>query len=46
MYIMYNVHACAAYQCDYEWYMEFGNEYVYLTESIWMVPGTVDPMEG
>lgn len=45
MYMMFNIHANGAYEVDYEWLVEHYSQYVYLTESVWMVPGTVNPLD-
>jgi hypothetical protein len=28
-----------------DWWITVGHQHIYLTESVWMVPGTIDPME-
>lgn len=45
MYYLYNINANNAYTINAEWYFSFHHIHVKKTESVWMVPGSVDPLE-
>lgn len=45
MYMFFNSVSNCVYRIDTEWWVGDGQFHVYLFESVWMVPDTVDPLE-